>query len=139
MKSIMISFLSGLIFAAGLSISGMTNPEKVIGFLDLFGNWDASLAFVMIGAISLNFFTFKKITQKKPLYSDSHSLPTKSNIDLKLFLGAALFGMGWGILGICPGPAIVNLVTLDSNAILFVISMTAGMSLFKILDKLKVV
>lgn len=137
MKSIIVSFISGLIFAAGLSISGMTNPQKVKGFLDIFGNWDISLAFVMVGAISLNFFSFKKIINKKPLYSNSHTIPTKSDIDLSLVLGAIIFGTGWGLLGICPGPAIVNLATLNKNSILFVISMTAGMALFKIFDKLK--
>ena len=137
MKSILISFTSGLIFAIGLSVSGMTNPNKVKGFLDIFGNWDISLAFVMIGAIGLNFFSFKKISKKKPLCSDSHFLPTRNDIDLRLILGSAMFGLGWGLLGICPGPGIVNLVTLNSNSILFVVSMTFGMAVFKILEKVK--
>ena len=138
MKSIIISFVSGVIFAAGLSISGMTNPEKVKGFLDVFGNWDISLAFVMIGAIGLNFFSFKKVTKKKPLFSSSHFLPTKNEIDKRLILGASIFGIGWGLLGICPGPGIVNLVTMDSNALLFVVSMTIGMFVFKVLEKVRV-
>lgn len=137
MKSIITSFTSGIIFSIGLSISGMTNPGKVKGFLDVFGNWDISLAFVMIGAIGLNFFTFKKITNKKPLFSDDHFLPTKKDIDRRLILGSSIFGIGWGLLGICPGPGIVNLVTLNSNAILFVISMTSGMLAFKLLEKVR--
>ncbi|ATH06813.1 YeeE/YedE family protein [Halobacteriovorax marinus] len=138
MKSIIVSFASGIIFAVGLSVSGMTNPDKVKGFLDIFGNWDISLAFVMIGAIGFNFFSFKKITKKKPLFSDSHFLPTKSDIDKRLILGASIFGIGWGLLGICPGPAIVNLVTLNTNAVLFVASMTIGMFIFKLIEKARV-
>ncbi len=138
MKPIITSFVSGIIFALGLSISGMTNPEKVKGFLDVFGHWDISLAFVMVGAIGLNFFSFKKVTSKKPLFSDTHFLPTKNDVDTRLILGASIFGIGWGILGICPGPGIVNLVTLNSNAILFVISMTIGMLIFKLLEKVKI-
>lgn len=135
MKQVITSFVSGTIFAVGLSVSGMTNPEKVKGFLDIFGNWDVSLAFVMIGAIGLNFFSFSKITRKKPLFSDSHFLPVKNDIDKRLILGASIFGIGWGLLGICPGPGIVNLVTLNSNAVLFVVSMTIGMFIFKLLEK----
>lgn len=135
MKSLITSFLSGIIFAIGLVISGMTNPEKVKGFLDILGNWDISLAFVMVGAIFLNFFTFRKITKNKPLFANTHFLPERNDIDLKLILGATLFGIGWGLLGICPGPGIVNLVTLDTNAIIFVLSMTTGMFIFKLFEK----
>lgn len=138
MKSLLLSFISGLIFASGLSLSGMTNPEKVKGFLDIFGDWDISLAFVMIGAIGLNFFSFKSVVKRKPLYSESHYLPSVQDLDLKLILGASLFGFGWGLLGVCPGPGIVNLATLDSNAVLFVISMTTGMAIFKGLEKAKI-
>lgn len=135
MKALIISFISGIIFAIGLSVSGMVNPEKVKGFLDIFGNWDISLAFVMIGAIGLNFFSFKVITKRKPVCSDSHQLPTNNTVDKRLITGAALFGAGWGLLGICPGPGIVNLVTLNSNAFLFVISMSVGMGIFKVLEQ----
>lgn len=137
MKSIITSFLSGIIFAIGLVVSGMTNPEKVKGFLDILGNWDISLAFVMVGAIFLNFFTFRKITRNKPLFANTHFLPERNDFDLKLILGATLFGIGWGLLGICPGPGIVNLVTLDTNAIIFVLSMTTGMFIFKLFEKAK--
>jgi uncharacterized membrane protein YedE/YeeE len=138
MKSLLTSFVSGIIFAVGLSISGMTDPMKVKGFLDIFGDWDVALAFVMIGAIGFNFFAFKVIKKGKPLFSASHSLPSRKDIDSKLILGSALFGVGWGLVGICPGPAIVNLATLEANAIVFVVSMSAGMLIFKLLEKLGV-
>ena len=137
MKSLFISFMSGIIFAVGLSLSGMTNPQKVKGFLDIFGNWDISLVFVMIGAIGFNFFSFKKITKNKPLLAEAHSLPAKQNIDTSLIAGAVLFGVGWGLEGICPGPAIVNLATLDFSAIVFVAAMTVGMGAFKVFEKFK--
>lgn len=135
MKAQIISLVSGIIFAIGLTISGMINPEKVRGFLDIFGNWDYSLVLVMIGAIVFNFFSFKILTKRKPLCAESHYLPTNNKIDKRLIIGAALFGSGWGLLGICPGPGIVNLVSLQPNAILFVFSMTVGMGLFKLIDK----
>ena len=135
MRANLISFISGILFAIGLVISQMTNPAKVRGFLDIFGQWDISLAFVMVGAIFFNLITFKLITKRKPLYADSHSIPTKSQIDKPLIIGAVLFGTGWGLLGICPGPGIVNLATLSSNAVLFIISMTVGMFAYKLIEK----
>lgn len=134
MKPLILSFISGLIFALGLSVSGMTDPSKVKGFLDLLGDWDPSLAFVMVGAIGLNFFSFKKVTKSKPFFADKHQLPLARDIDTRLVLGASLFGLGWGLLGICPGPALVNIATLSKEALLFVVSMTVGMSLFKIFN-----
>lgn len=135
MKQYLLSLASGILFSIGLVISGMINPQKVRGFLDLFGQWDFSLAFVMLGAIGFNFFAFKIITKKKPLCSNQHYLPTNTVIDKRLISGAILFGLGWGILGICPGPGIVNLVTLNPKALLFVFSMTGGMGLFKFMQK----
>ena len=134
MKSALISFTSGIIFSIGLTISGMINPDKVKGFLDIFGKWDYSLAFVMIGAIGLNFLTFRVVTRRKPLCSDKHFLPTNNSLDKKLIAGAVIFGIGWGLVGICPGPGLVNFITLNPKAILFVVSMTAGMGVFKILE-----
>ena len=132
---ILVSFISGLIFAIGLVVSGMTDPAKVIGFLDLFGEWDFALAFVMGGAVVFNFFSFKLLKNKKPLCSTQQFLPSKKHADRNLVLGAILFGVGWGISGICPGPALVNLVTFTPSSIIFVISMLVGMGLFKILEK----
>ncbi len=127
-----ISFISGVLFSVGLVISGMTNPKKVIGFLDIFGEWDYSLAFVMIGAILVNFLVFTFVKKETPVCGDGFSLPTKSSIDWKLITGSALFGIGWGIVGICPGPGIVNLTSLSSDFVLFVGSMMTGMFIFKL-------
>lgn len=131
MKNV-VGLIAGLIFGVGLVISGMTNPNKVIGFLDIFGDWDYSLAFVMGGAVLINLILFKVILSKKPLFENNHSLPRKLNIDNKLISGSALFGIGWGLIGICPGPGIVNLVTLDLHAITFIFSMMIGMVIFKV-------
>ncbi|ATH07165.1 YeeE/YedE family protein [Halobacteriovorax marinus] len=129
-----VALLSGFLFAIGLVISGMTNPKKVIGFLDIFGSWDYSLAFVMIGAIAINVLTFNFVKRKKPLFSLDFILPLKKSVDSRLIIGASLFGIGWGLVGICPGPGIVNLMALNSSAALFVVSMVAGMYLFKKFD-----
>ncbi|MDC1173925.1 YeeE/YedE family protein [Bacteriovoracaceae bacterium] len=134
MKNI-ISLISGIIFAIGLVISGMVNPEKVIGFLDIFREWDYSLAFVMGGAIGVNLLFYKLVLSKKPLFADAHSLPLNKSIDKKLIIGSALFGIGWGLAGICPGPGIVNLVTLKTGAFWFVGSMLVGMGSYKLIFK----
>lgn len=131
----LLSLLSGIVFAVGLSISGMINPMKVRGFLDIFGNWDISLAFVMGGAVILNLFTFKLIRVKKPFLSSTFHIPTRKDLDKDLILGSAMFGVGWGLVGVCPGPALVNLVTGNSYVFLFVASMTVGMLSFKYLSK----
>jgi uncharacterized membrane protein YedE/YeeE len=135
MKAGLISFLSGIHFAIGLSISGMVNPDKVRGFLDITGQWDLSLAFVMIGAIGLNLFTFKWIIKRKPWCSDGHQLSDRKDIDARLIIGAILFGAGWGLLGVCPGPAIVNIATFDTQIFVFLISMFAGMGLFGLVGR----
>lgn len=131
MKSL-IGFIGGSLFAFGLVVSGMTNPNKVIGFLDIFGKWDYSLAFVMGGAVLINIVTFYFILKKKPLFDQEYSLPKKSRIDKPLVLGASLFGIGWGLVGICPGPGIVNLVTLDPFSLLFMVSLVFGMLIHKL-------
>ena len=128
---ILIGLMAGFIFGVGLVLSGMTNPSKVIGFLDIFGHWDYSLAFVMGGAVLVNIVFFQLILKKKPVLESCHSLPTKMKVDRPLVLGSALFGVGWGLVGICPGPGIVNLVTLDLKAIVFVGSLILGMLIFK--------
>ena len=130
-----ISLLCGIIFGIGLTISSMTNPEKVLGFLNLFGNWDPSLIFVMIGGILIStpfFYYFKN----KPLFAENFSIPLSKNIDLKLIFGASLFGMGWGAVGLCPGPAIASLAFLNFHSIIFVLSMVFGFLALKFFDKL---
>ncbi len=129
--SLLISFFSGLIFGLGLIVSGMTNPVKVIGFLDIFGQWDPSLAFVMMGAILVGFFAFRhtKKTHKTLLGETAH-LPTGHQIDRPLLLGAALFGIGWGLAGYCPGPALGSLLSGGLKPFIFTASMIAGMMIF---------
>lgn len=131
MKTFLASFVSGLIFSIGLTVSGMVDPSKVKGFLDLFGKWDVSLAFVMVGAIGFNLIFLNKIKKGLPLFDKKFYLPAKNEIDSRLIVGSALFGVGWGLVGICPGPGFVNLVTLDKNILLFMGSMTMGMLIHK--------
>lgn len=124
----MISFVAGLVFGLGLIISGMTNPAKVIGFLDLAGQWDPSLAFVMLGAIVVAFFAFRYTEAKsKTLLNESIQLPEKTHISKELVIGSMLFGAGWALAGFCPGPAIVALGAGYQQALIFVIAMLAGM------------
>lgn len=132
----MTSFLVGLIFALGLGISGMTKPQVVKGFLDILGNWDYSLILVMIGAI-ITHSSIYHLTKKRssPLLDIKFHLPTKKELDKKLIIGAILFGLGWGWVGICPGPALVSIWSGDYRILLFIVSMLAGMLIFKKVDK----
>ena len=125
-------FFVGLLFGWGLLISGMTDPSKVIGFLDLAGSWDPSLAMVMGGAIAVGFFAFgtaKKRTSN--FFGGALHLPTSSNIDKRLLLGSLLFGAGWGLAGFCPGPGIVSMADGQPKAVVFVVAMIAGMLVFE--------
>jgi uncharacterized membrane protein YedE/YeeE len=130
MKVALTSFISGIVFALGLGISGMTQPIKVIGFLDFFGNWDASLAFVMLGAIGVYFVAYRlSRTMRSPILAASFSIPTKRDLDTRLLTGAALFGAGWGLSGFCPGPATTALASGAAPVVVFVASMAAGIYL----------
>ncbi len=121
---------TGLIFGAGLAASGMTDTAKVIGFLDVFGDWDSDLLFVMGSAVLTAAVGFQYILRKeKPLFALKFSLPSKTEIDKKLISGAVLFGTGWGLYGYCPGPAIAALGYLSPVTAVFVISMIAGMAM----------
>jgi len=129
----LISLISGIIFGIGLVISQMINPEKVLGFLDLFGNWDPSLAFVMIGALIITSPMFHLIKKKeKPLFVDSFNYSKNKEINNKLIVGSVLFGAGWGLGGLCPGPAISSIALLNINSISFVVSMFFGFYLVKL-------
>ena len=130
-----ISLVSGIIFGFGLTVSSMTNPAKVLGFLDLFGYWDPSLIFVMIGAIiaSSPFFFLTK-SKRKPLFAQSFSIPEAKKIDTKLIFGSSLFGIGWGSAGLCPGPAIASLALLNNYSLAFIVSMFLGFLLAKIFN-----
>ena len=123
-------FLVGLLFGVGLILSGMTNPAKVIGFLDISGAWDPSLMFVMGGAVVVGFFGFRFAKlRRESLFGRVISLNDFKTIDASLVAGAAIFGIGWGLSGFCPGPAIAALGTGEWKAVLFVIAMAAGMYL----------
>ena len=121
------SLISGIVFGLGLTISGMVNPEKVLGFLNIFDSWDPSLMFVMIGAIlifSPLHFIFKRKYQ--PLFSKSFDVPSNKNIDKNLIIGAIMFGAGWGLAGLCPGPAISAISLINKDVYLFVLFMFLG-------------
>lgn len=134
MKSL-TAFFCGIIFALGLGISGMTRTHIVKGFLDVFGAWNVRLIGVMIGAIVVHALAFRIIKRcQRPLLDETFHLPKKVTIDGKLLLGAAFFGLGWGWVGICPGPAIVSLASGSVPIFLFVIAMILGMLAFKALE-----
>ena len=129
-----ISLVSGIIFGVGLVISEMINPEKVLGFLDLFGNWDPSLAFVMIGALIVSSPLFHIIKNKeKPLFLDKFNYSNNKEVNNRLIVGSALFGAGWGLGGLCPGPAISSIALININSITFVFAMFFGFYLVKFL------
>ncbi len=119
----------GALFGLGLALSGMTDISRVIGFLDLFGDWDPTLAFVMGGGVlvSLPFFQLGLVKLKAPLFDDAFRLPTRSDVDARLLGGAALFGIGWGLVGLCPGPAIASLAYMNTDILLFAAAMLVGM------------
>jgi len=129
-----ISLVSGIIFGVGLVISEMINPEKVLGFLDLFGNWDPSLAFVMIGALIVSSPLFHIIKNKeKPLFAEKFNYSNNKRVNNRLIVGSALFGAGWGLGGLCPGPAISSIALININSITFVFAMFFGFYLVKFL------
>jgi len=124
------SLFCGLIFGAGLLISGMVQPTKVLGFLDIFGAWDPSLAVVMVAALAVSIPGFMLARRHaRPFLATQSFWPTKIGLDRSLVIGSALFGVGWGLVGLCPGPALENLATLSPGVIAFVVAMSAGMVL----------
>ena len=124
------TLLSGLLFGTGLTISGMINPMKILNFLDVSGPWDATLIFVMGAGLAVTLLGYQIIFKRNaPLFATSFRLPTSQDIDVNLLGGAALFGLGWGLTGFCPGPAIASVVFGKTESIIFVIAMAAGMIL----------
>ena len=122
------SLICGLIFGFGLLIAGMTQPAKVLGFIDVFGRWDPTLAFVMGGALALSSAGFALArSQGRPIFATKHLWPTRTDLDRPLVIGSVLFGIGWGLAGLCPGPALVNLASFSPQVIVFVLAMIAGM------------
>lgn len=129
---------SGVLFGVGLILSGMTDPAKVIDFLDVTGVWDPSLAFVMLGAISITFFAFKVAKNRRHSYLGLPMLlPSAHLIDAQLIVGASLFGIGWGLAGFCPGPGIASILTGNIDAMLFVLAMVIGMSAYEGIEYLR--
>jgi hypothetical protein len=122
---------SGILFGLGLVISQMVNPAKIIGFLDVAGRWDPTLLVVMAGALLVATPAFRLVLKRPhPLFATDFSLPTRTDLDPRLFAGAALFGIGWGLSGFCPGPAVTALVTLQLPVLVFVVAMLAGALLY---------
>jgi hypothetical protein len=126
------AFACGLLFGIGLLISGMTQPTKILDFLDVAaipsGRWDPTLAVVMAGALAVTFFGFRLTRQRgAPLYASQSFWPTRTDIDVPLIAGSVMFGLGWGLVGLCPGPALVNFVTLNAKVFVFVAAMVIGM------------
>ena len=135
--AVLFSLLAGLVFGLGLIVSGMANPAKVLGFLDLAGAWDPSLAFVMAGAIAVGAVAFAVARRRtRSLIGLEMRLPTGSKLDRRLLAGSALFGVGWGIAGFCPGPALVALGMGEAKAALFAAAMLAGMGLFELMENI---
>jgi uncharacterized membrane protein YedE/YeeE len=130
------ALVGGLIFGWGLLISGMVEPTKVLGFLDIFGAWDPSLAVVMATALAVSGVGFRIVAaRERPLLAAQTMLPTRSDIDGPLLIGSVLFGVGWGLVGLCPGPALENLATLSPRVIAFVVAMAFGMVFYSFWDK----
>jgi len=131
-------FVVGLLFGLGLMLSGMTDPSKVIGFLDLFGQWDPSLAFVMGGAIAVAFFAFALAKKRTTNFlGGALHLPKSTQIDKRLVLGNVMFGAGWGLAGFCPGPALVSMAAGQDKALVFVLAMVFGMIVYELIQRRK--
>jgi hypothetical protein len=132
---VVMSLVAGILFGIGLTLSDMINPQRVLGFLDVAGAWDPTLAFVMGGALLVTFPAFHFVKKfGKPVCALQFQIPTNNVIDRKLVVGAALFGVGWGLVGFCPGPALAALVTLQTDVFIFGASLVAGMLLFQLWD-----
>ena len=132
---IIVAFVVGSLFGIGLIVSGMADPSKVLGFLDLAGEWDPSLAFVMAGAVLVGTIAFALAAKRsRTLLGDVMRLPTATAIDRRLVLGGALFGVGWGLAGYCPGPALASLALGGTKPLVFVLSLLAGMAIFELLE-----
>jgi len=138
MMIVLTSLLAGLVFGLGLIVSGMANPAKVLGFLDIAGSWDPSLAFVMGGAIGVGMVAFFVARQRTVSFIGAEmKLPTARHIDSRLVIGSVLFGIGWGIGGFCPGPGLVAVGMGEVKALVFVAAMLVGMGAFEVFERRK--
>lgn len=134
-REVITAFLSGLLFSGGLVVGGMTQPSKVVGFLDFFGDWDPSLMFVMGGAVAVHVLLYRLVRKRKsPVVAEVFQVPTRRDFTPRLVIGSAVFGVGWGLGGFCPGPGLVALPTFGSEAIAFVIAMAGGIVLHETVD-----
>ena len=133
---LILGLAAGALFGAGLTVSGMTDPQRVRGFLDLFEQWDPTLAFVMGGALLVMAFAWQ--SRKRlghPLFAERFVLPDRSDLDARLISGSALFGIGWGLAGLCPGPAIASLALAPAAVLPFVVAMFVGMAIYRLLPR----
>jgi uncharacterized membrane protein YedE/YeeE len=134
MRQVATAFVCGLLFGIGLIVSQMSNPAKVIGFLDITGQWDPSLAFVMAGAVAVFALGYRlTLRRSAPLLDKSFALPGKTNVDKALISGSLLFGLGWGLAGLCPGPAIVSSSFGDPRILMFIVAMLSGMAIVRMI------
>jgi uncharacterized membrane protein YedE/YeeE len=132
MLKMFVALFSGTLFGLGLAISGMVDPAKVIGFLDIIGDWDPTLAFVMGGALLITIPAFRLILSRpRPVLAEEFELPTKKDVDARLLAGSASFGIGWGLAGFCPGPAVTALASGLAPVLVFVAAMVVGMAVYK--------
>ena len=135
MNRVIVPALSGIVFGAGLALGGMTDPARVRGFLDLLGAWDPTLAFVMGGAVLVMVVAWQvQSRMTRPLFAEGFSLPDRSDLTPRLIGGSALFGIGWGIAGLCPGPGFAALVIDPASAAIFVVAMFAGMAIVRLIE-----
>lgn len=133
-RKLLPPLVSGTLFGAGLTLSGMTDPARVRGFLDVLGRWDPTLAFVMGGAVIVMAIAWRiQARMKRPLFGETFSLPDRRDFDRRLIAGSALFGVGWGIAGLCPGPAVASLALSPLSVLPFLAAMLAGMALHNLL------
>ncbi len=133
-RQLPIFILSGLLFGAGLAVSGMADPQRVRGFLDIFGAWDPTLIFVMGGAVMVMMLAWPlQRRMLHPLLTNKFQLPSRKDVDRPLIIGAIIFGIGWAIAGLCPGPALIGLVLEPLSALIFVVAMTFGMAIYRVL------
>lgn len=130
MRQNLTALAAGVIFGIGLAVSQMVDPAKVLAFLDLAGNWDPSLAFVMAGAVAVSFFGFRAASARlRPVFAEAFQMPKATDLDARLLGGAALFGIGWGLVGVCPGPAIAGLAFGLQESAIFVVALVVGAGL----------
>lgn len=136
MKGKVSALIAGIVFGLGLTISEMINPAKVLAFLNVFGDWDPSLALVMVGALTVTAIGYRLAwRQPKPIFAERFNIRGNRKIDARLAIGAVLFGVGWGLVGLCPGPAISALLIGGTPALVFIFAMIAGMGLFEFLER----